>query len=65
MKLEVATNPVVEDESDEESDVLELSGYEMNPDDDGGSAWAEETDSDYEDVMDNIEDLMSYEDMDL
>jgi hypothetical protein len=41
MKLEeIATSHVVEDE--EEPEVLELSVYELNPYDDGGSAWAEE-----------------------
>ena len=58
MKLEeVATTPVVEDV--EEAEVLELSGYELNPYDDGGSAWAEDGD---EDVMGDIEDLMDDED---
>lgn len=58
MKLEeVATTPVVEDV--EEAEVLELSGYELNPDDDGGSAWAEDGD---EDLMGDIEDLMDDED---
>ena len=58
MKLEeVATTPVVEDV--EEEAVLELSGYELNPDDDGGSAWAEDGD---EDMMGDIEDLMDDED---
>ena len=58
MKLEeVATTPVVEDV--EEAEVLELSGYELNPDDDGGSAWAEDGD---EDMMGGIEDLMDDED---
>lgn len=31
-------------ELDEGCEVIELSSYEVNPDDDGGSAWAEETD---------------------
>lgn len=57
MKLEVATTPVVEDE--EEVEVTPLSGYEMNPDDDGGSAYAE--DDDYEDAMGDIEELMADE----
>ncbi len=58
MKLEeVATTPVVEEVEEEE--VLELSGYELNPDDDGGSAWAEDGD---EDMMGDIEDLMDDED---
>ena len=65
MKLEVATTPIVEDESDDEPEVLELSAYELNPEDDGGSAWAEESDDDYEDAMGNIEDLMAMEDEDL
>ena len=61
MKLEeVATTPVVEDV--EEEDVLELSGYELNPDDDGGSAWAEDGD---EDMMGDIEELMAMEDEEL
>ena len=53
------------DNIDEEPEVLELSAYELNPDDDGGSAWAEETDDDYEDAMGNIEELMALEDEDL
>ena len=58
MKLEeVATTPVVEDV--EEEAVLELSGYELNPDDDGGSAWAEDGD---EDMMGDVADLMDDED---
>ena len=61
MKLEeVATTPVVEDV--EEEDVLELSGYELNPDDDGGSAWAEDGD---EDMMGDLEELMAMEDEEL
>ena len=57
MKLEeVATTPVVEDVEEEE--VLELSGYELNPYDDGGSAWAKD---DNEDMMGDIEDLMDDE----
>lgn len=43
----------------EEEEVLELSGYELNPGDDGGSAWAEDGD---EDMMGDIEDLMDDED---
>ena len=62
-------DPVVSDESDdsniEEPEVLELSAYELNPYDDGGSAWSEETDDDYEDAMGSIEDLMAMEDEDL
>ena len=61
MKLEeVATTPVVEDVEEEE--VLELSGYELNPYDDGGSAWAEDGD---EDMMGGIEGLMAMEDEEL
>ena len=61
MKLEeVATTPVVEEVEEEE--VLELSGYELNPDDDGGSAWAEDGD---EDMMGDIEELMAMEDEEL
>jgi len=56
MKLEeVATTPVVEDEPEVEP----LSANELNPYDDGGSAWSEE--EDYEDAMGDIEDLMSGE----
>ncbi len=61
MKLEVATTPVVEDE--EEVEVTPLSGYEMNPDDDGGSAYAE--DDNYEDSTGDIDELMEMEDEDL
>ena len=61
MKLEVATTPVVEDE--EEVEVTPLSGYEMNPDDDGGSAHVE--DDDYEDAMGDMDELMEMEDEDL
>lgn len=58
MKLEeVATTPVVKEE--EEVEVTPLSGYEMDPEDDGGSAWSEE--EDYEDVMGDIEELMNEE----
>ena len=61
MKLEeVATTPVVEDVEEEE--VLELSGYELNPYDDGGSAWAEDGD---EDMLGDIEGLMAMEDEEL
>jgi hypothetical protein len=56
MKLEVAMTPVVEDEEDVE--VEPLSGYELNPEDDGGSAWSEENN---EDAMGDIEDLMNSE----
>ena len=74
MGLEILkADPVVSDEDDvpspevidEEPEVLELSAYELNPLDDGGSAWAEETDDDYEDAMGNIEELMAMEDEDL
>jgi len=58
MRLEVATTPVVE-EPEVEEEVFELSGYELNPDDDGGSAWAEDGD---EDMMGDIEELMDDED---
>ena len=61
MKLEVATTPVVEDE--EEVEVTPLSANELNPDDDGGSAYAE--DDDYEDAMGDIDELMEMEDEDL
>ena len=58
MKLEeVATTPVVEEEDDVE--VEPLSANELNPEDDGGSAWSEE--EDYEDAMGDIEDLMDEE----
>ena len=57
MKLEVATTPVVEDD---EPEVEPLSANELNPEDDGGSAWAEE--ENYEDMMGDIEDLMGDED---
>ena len=61
MKLEeVATTPVVEEVEEEE--VLELSGYELNPGDDGGSAWAEDDD---EDMMGDLEELMALEDDEL
>ena len=61
MKLEeVATTPVVEEV--EEGEVLELSGYELNTDDDGGSAWAEDGD---EDMMGDLEELMALEDDEL
>ena len=61
MKLEeVATTPVVEEVEEEE--VLELSGYELNPDDDGGSAWVEDGD---EDMMGDLEELMALEDDEL
>ena len=46
----------------EEEEVLELSGYELNPYDDGGSAWAEDGD---EDMMGDIEGLMAMEDEEL
>ena len=58
MKLEVATTPVVKEEEDVE--VEPLSAYELNPYDDGGSAWSEEEVN--EDLMGDIEDLMSDED---
>ena len=60
MKLEVATTPVVEDE--EEVEVTPLSANELNPYDDGGSAYAEE---DYEDAMGDIDELMAMEDEEL
>ena len=56
MKLEVATTPVVEDD---EPEVEPLSANELNPEDDGGSAWAEE--ESYEDMMGDIDDLMGDE----
>lgn len=62
MKLEeVATTPVVE-EPEVEEEVIELSGYELNPNDDGGSAWAEDGD---EDMMGDLEALMAMEDEEL
>jgi len=62
MKLEeVATTPVVE-ELEVEEEVIELSGYELDPNDDGGSAWAKDGD---EDVMGDIEALMAMEDEEL
>jgi len=62
MRLEeVATTPVVE-EPEVEEEVIELSGYELNPDDDGGSAWAEDGD---EDIMGDLEELMAMEDDEL
>lgn len=61
MKLEeITSTPVVEEVEEEE--VLELSGYELNPDDDGGSAWAEDGD---EDMMGDLEELMAIEDDEL
>ena len=61
MKLEeVTTTPVVEEV--EEGEVLELSGYELNPGDDGGSAWAEDED---EDMLLWSEELMALEDDEL
>ena len=57
---EVATTPVVEEVEEEE--VLELSGYELNPGDDGGSAWVEDGD---EDMMGDLEELMALEDDEL
>ena len=57
MKLEVATTPVVEDD---EPEVEPLSANELNPEDDGGSAWSEE--ESYEDMMGDIDDLMGDED---
>ena len=61
MKLEeVTTTPVVEEVEEEE--VLELSGYELNPGDDGGSAWVEDSD---EDMMGDLEELMALEDDEL
>ena len=56
MKLEVATTRNAE--VDEEPEVEPLSANELNPYDDGGSAWAEDND---EDVMGDIEDLMADE----
>jgi hypothetical protein len=62
MKLEeVATTPVVE-ELEVEEEVIELSGYELDPNDDGGSAWAEDGD---EDMMGDLEELMAMEDDEL
>ena len=61
MKLEeITSTPVVEEVEEEE--VLELSGYELNPDDDGGSAWVEDGD---EDMMGDLEELMALEDDEL
>jgi hypothetical protein len=57
MKLEVAMTPVVKEEDDVE--VEPLSANELNPEDDGGSAWSE--DSINEDMMGDIEDLMGDE----
>ena len=75
MGLEILkADPVVSDEEedtsnlaelDEGCEVLEFSGYELNPLDDGGSAWAEDADDDYEDAMGDIEELMAMEDEDL
>ena len=70
MGLEILkANPVVSDEIDdsniEEPEVVELSAYELNPEDDGGSAWAEDAGDDYEDAMGDIEELMAMEDEDL
>ena len=67
MGLEILkADPVMSDESDdsniEEPEVVELSAYELNPEDDGGSAHVED---DYEDAMGSIEDLMAMEDEDL
>lgn len=60
MKLEVATTPVVEEEEDVE--VEPLSANELNPEDDGGSAWSEEEEEEEnEDMMGDIEDLMNEE----
>ena len=59
MKLEVATTPVVEDN---EPEVEPLSANELNPEDDGGSAYVEEN---YEDAMGDIEELMAMEDEEL
>jgi hypothetical protein len=62
MKLEeVATTPVVE-ELEVEEEVIELSGYELDPNDDGGSAWAKDGD---EDMMGDLEELMAMEDDEL
>ena len=60
MKLELATTRNVE--VDEEPEVEPLSANELNPYDDGGSAYAEE---DYEDAMGDIEELMAMEDEEL
>ena len=57
MKLEVAMTPVVKEE--DEPEVEPLSANELNPYDDGGSAWSEEENN--EDAMGDIEDLMSGE----
>ena len=67
MGLEILkADPVMSDESDdsniEEPEVVELSAYELNPEDDGGSAHVED---DYEDAMGDIEELISMEDADL
>ena len=53
------------DELDEGCEVEELSGYELNPYDDGGAAWAEDADDDFDDATGNIEDLMAMEDEEL
>ena len=57
--------PLVEDKAQvaEEVEVTPLSGYEMNPYDDGGSAYAE--DDDCEDAMGDIDELMEMEDEDI
>jgi len=60
MKLELATTRNVE--VDEEPEVEPLSANELNPYDDGGSAYAEE---DYEDAMGDIDELMAMEDEEL
>ena len=57
MKLEVAMTPVVEED---EPEVEPLSANELNPYDDGGSAWSE--DAINEDMMGDINDLMDDED---
>jgi len=58
MKLEVATTQDVE--SDDDVEVEPLSANELNPYDDGGSAWSEESIN--EDMMGDINDLMDDED---
>ena len=60
MKLEVA---VTRDVEDDEPEVEPLSANELNPEDDGGSAYVE--DDNYEDAMGDIEELMAMEDEEL
>ena len=60
MRLELATTRNAEVK--EEPEVEPLSANELNPYDDGGSAYAED---DYEDAMGDIEELMAMEDEEL